>query len=104
MPAEHRTHERFERRLRVRFEWNGQQRDAVTRNISLGGMFIVLNGDFPPIGSELTVRFRLPALKQDTEAASVVRWTDADGIGIQFSGLRAKEVWALNQLFKAGTP
>jgi hypothetical protein len=29
-----------------------------------------------------------------------VRWADAKGIGIQFDGLRAQEVWALNEYFK----
>ena len=82
----------------MRFEHNAVVREAVTRNISVGGMFIVLPGDFPPIGTELKVRVRLPALKDDTELAVTVRWTHADGIGVQFGQLRAREAWALNKL------
>lgn len=82
----------------MRFEHNAVVREAVTRNISIGGMFIVLPGDFPSIGTELKVRVRLPALKDDTELTVTVRWTHADGIGVQFGQLRAKEAWAINKL------
>lgn len=88
----------------MRFSWNGAQREAVTKNISLGGMFIVLPGEFPAIGSELKLRVRLPALKDDTELVVTVRWTHADGIGVQFGPLRAREVWALNKLLAEPKP
>ena len=39
-------------------------------------------------------------LKDDAEIAGTVRWIKDGAIGIQFGSLRAKEVWALNQMFR----
>ena len=32
---------------------------------------------------------------------AVVRWQKPDGVGVQFGQLRARDVWALNQLFRS---
>jgi hypothetical protein len=34
------------------------------------------------------------------EVGATVRWGDAKGVGLQFDGLRARDVWALNEYFK----
>ena len=74
--------------------------DAV--DISEGGAFL-RSELLLEVGEELEVRFRLPALKEDTESTTTVRWNKPDGIGVQFGSLRALEVWGLNQLFKTLT-
>ena len=72
---------------------------GITRNVSLGGMFIETSEDLT-FGTQVRLRMRLPALKEQTEVPATVRWITPEGIGIQFGSLRALEVWALNQLFK----
>lgn len=94
-----RAYERFERHLRVRVSFDGREIVAVSRDISLGGIFLVTQ-EKVPISSEVKLHFRLPALKVESEISATVRFQNDDGIGLQFAQLRAKEVWALNQLFK----
>lgn len=78
---------------------DGDDVEGTAVNISLGGMYIVTEGR-AAFGTTVTARFRLPALKEDTECQIVIRWKKPDGIGGQFGSLRAKEVWAMNQFFK----
>lgn len=73
--------------------------ECVTRNISLGGMYLV-TGSPLDYGTEVTLEFHVPALKEDVNVGAVVRFAQPDGMGIQFGSLRAREVWGLNQLFK----
>ncbi len=98
-----RVHERYDCDLDVTVYHGGRQIPAKAANISLGGMYLVM-GEQIPYGAEVKVRFRLPALKEDTESTTTVRWNKPDGIGVQFGSLRALEVWGLNQLFKTLSP
>jgi hypothetical protein len=34
------------------------------------------------------------------DVGGTVRWSNAEGVGVQFDGLRARDVWALNEYFK----
>jgi hypothetical protein len=95
-----RVHERYECDLDVTVYHEGRAISAKAANISLGGMYLVM-AEQVPYGSEVKIRFRLPALKEDTESLTTVRWNKPDGIGVQFGSLRALEVWGLNQLFKS---
>lgn len=92
-----RVHERFEYELPVTVVHEGAEHEAVTQNISLGGMYLVTRAGLK-YGAQVKLRFRLPALKEPTECTGTVRWTKEDGIGVQFGSLRALEVWGLNQL------
>jgi hypothetical protein len=94
-----RVHERYESDLDVTVYHEGREIAAKASNLSLGGMYLVMDEQIP-YGSQVKVRFRLPALKEDTETTTIVRWNKPDGIGVQFGSLRALEVWGLNQLFK----
>lgn len=96
---EMRIHHRHEVALEVTWSHDGAERTGTTANVSLGGMFIKTL-ESPPFHSTVRVRFRIPALRQDTNVDAHVRWVEAAGFGIQFIGLRAIEVWGLNQLFK----
>ena len=52
-----------------------------------------------------TIEYRpLRIQPEDTDVVVTVRWKTPEGLGVQFGSLRALEVWALNQLFKAAEP
>jgi hypothetical protein len=53
-----------------------------------------------PFGADVEVVLRLPALKEEITIQAVARWHQDGGVGVSFKSMRAREVWALNQLFK----
>ncbi len=67
-------------------------------NLSLGGAF--LDHQRLPMGDRVLLSFRLPGHDDAIKTQSTVRWTTQDGIGVQFDGLRARDVWALNRYFE----
>lgn len=69
--------------------------------MSLGGMFVYTDAKVP-FGADVKICLTIPALKEETNLDAVARWHDQGGVGLSFKGMRAREVWALNQLFKAG--
>jgi hypothetical protein len=99
-----RVQQRFDLQLPVTIEHQGQLHSGTTRNISLGGMFIDLPARIP-LGDPVLVRFTIPRLTDPVQTQGHVRWVDGQsGLGIQFAGLRAREVWALQQLFQSAKP
>ena len=94
-----RVHERYECDLDVTVYHGDRVIAAKAANLSLGGMYLLMDEQIP-YGTQVKIRFRLPVLKEDTEAVTIVRWNKPDGVGVQFGSLRALEVWGLNQLFK----
>jgi uncharacterized protein (TIGR02266 family) len=106
--AEHfrRIDPRYERQLDVEVVSEGKKHTSRTVNISLGGMF--LDSAAPlEIGATVQLRFALPTQPEPVEVAGDVRWVVKkdganNGIGIRFQGLRARDVWALNQFFQTG--
>jgi len=94
-----RVHERYVCELPIVLIHGEREYPGTATNISLGGMYVVTDA-LIEYGTTIKARFRLPALKEDTECDVVVRWKKPDGVGAQFGSLRAKEVWGLNQLFK----
>lgn len=98
-----RTQQRHDIRLPVDFSHEGKSFQGQSRNISLGGMFIETTASLP-FGGIVTVKFAIPSLKEPIEVQSEIRWIEnkdgvVEGIGVQFRGLRAKHVWALNKFF-----
>lgn len=88
--------------ITVRYE-TGELTGA-TRNISLGGVFVEAEQRFP-FGARVSVRFNVPTQEEAVEVEGHVRWTETEegvqrGFGIQFDGLRARDVWALNKFFE----
>jgi len=75
--------------------------ECVTKNISLGGMYLITEEELP-YGTNVELELYLPALKEEVTLSATVRWSKPDGIGVQFGTLRAREVWAFNQLFREG--
>ena len=99
MTTGRRVHERYERSLKVTLRTGGTLIECVTRNISLGGMYLITQEELP-YGTPVELELYLPALKEDVTLAATVRWNKPDGLGVQFGSLRAREVWAFNQLFR----
>ena len=95
-----RVHERFACELPVTVLAGDREIETTASNVSLGGMYL-LTDERLEYGTEVKVRFRVPALKEDAEPRATVRWQRNDGFGVQFGSLRAIEVWALNQFFKS---
>lgn len=94
-----RAHERYEHRLDVVVKHPEGEISCVTQNISLGGMSLLCEEQLA-YGVVVELRFSLPALKDEVRTEATVRWVKDDGFGVQFGSLRAREVWALNQLFR----
>jgi len=98
-----RVHERYDRRLKVTVIHDDGEIETISKNISLGGMYLISEAEIA-YGSAVKLKLYLPALKESAVIEAVVRWHKPDGIGVQFGSLRAREVWAFNQLFKESTP
>ena len=94
-----RTRQRFDCEFPVQVISGEGELYGRTVNLSLGGMLLQID---PPLGygERVTVRFRLPALAVDTEVEAIVRWSGGSQNGLQFGSMRARDVWALNRLFK----
>ncbi|PRP95665.1 PilZ domain protein [Enhygromyxa salina] len=101
-PSERRDNQRFEVAVVVRVYMGDRAVDWPSEDISAGGMRLTVDGEAPKIGEHLKVSFKLPLLAAPIEAEGEVRWVDRGTptlCGIQFStGLRAREVWAINRL------
>ncbi len=94
-----RAQQRYDIEIPVVLTHEGQSYNTATRNMSLGGLFMNLNVPIP-FGAVVRVSFSLPELDTPVEVDAHVRWVQPDvGIGVQYVGLRAREVWALQQLF-----
>ena len=78
---------------------DGAGRDATMVNLSLGGALLEV-GSKLPMGQRLQINFRVPSMADPIDIGATVRWADAKGVGLQFDGLRARDVWALNEYFK----
>jgi hypothetical protein len=94
-----RKQQRYDRRLEVEVVIDGVARTSVTRNISLGGLYLESDTKIP-LGVRAQLRFRIPTQKDDIAVGGTVRWTDGTGFGVQFDGLRARDVYALGKFFE----
>ncbi|HKA88572.1 MAG TPA: PilZ domain-containing protein [Haliangiales bacterium] len=94
---EERASERFELRLAVNVALGERRFTTETANVSLGGAFL-LTEEKPPLGTKLALQISLPSQKELVQVGATVRWVDTNGIGVQFDGLRARDVWALGKL------
>ncbi len=68
-------------------------------NLSIGGALI--RRPRLPLGVRLDIRFRVPNLDDNISTGAVVRWSTDDEVGIQFDGLRPRDVWALSKYFES---
>ena len=78
---------------------NGTTSDCTVVNLSLGGALVAAHTKYP-MGQRLHIAFSVPAPLHAIEVGGTVRWSNTDGVGVQFDGLRARDVWALSEFFK----
>jgi hypothetical protein len=77
----------------------GDARPMTVSNISLGGALVSTGTRFS-MGQRVQIAFTIPTLDTPIEVGAVVRWSDEKVTGLQFDGLRARDVWGLNKLFE----
>lgn len=68
-------------------------------NLSLGGALVSATSRYA-MGERVQISFRVPTVEEAIDVGATVRWADNQSVGIQFDGLRARDVWALNEYFK----
>lgn len=68
-------------------------------NLSVGGA--QLAHARLPMGARLHVTFSVPTMVDAIVIGAVVRWSSDVEIGVQFDGLRPKDVWALSKYFES---
>ena len=73
--------------------------DCMMLNLSLGGSLVTANAKYG-MGQRVELEFRVPTMADAIKVGGTVRWSNPDGVGVQFDGLRARDVWALNEYFK----
>lgn len=104
--SERRKHSRWEGRVLVDLEDpSGIIFEAVGLNIGAGGMCLIFpDAPSPTVGAEYDVSFQLPTLDDRVHNAIEVRWVDpvrTKLCGAAFlEGLRAVEIYTLNELLK----
>ena len=100
MPANRRTSTRHQVELpctlRVAGD-SGPPADLELVNLSIGGA--LLRRRRLPLGARVEVAFRIPTLEDSISTGAVVRWSTDDEVGLQFDGLRPRDVWALSKYF-----
>jgi len=104
------------RRVEVRYrvvengEAGAEQR-AFTKNIGVGGAFIITADPAPP-GSELQIVVAVPESQRAIEVTADVRWIvdgkhdepqREHGMGVKFAGLDVDQLLALNEYFASLT-
>lgn len=67
-------------------------------NLSIGGALI--QRPRLALGARVEVSFRVPTLAETISTGAVVRWSTDDEVGVQFDGLRPRDVWALSKFFE----
>jgi len=68
-------------------------------NLSLGGALIAAGAKLS-MGQRVSITFPIPTQTEEVEIGATVRWSDDKATGLQFDGLRARDVWALNKFFE----
>ncbi|HEY5926087.1 MAG TPA: PilZ domain-containing protein [Kofleriaceae bacterium] len=100
MADNRRTATRHDVSLAAKLTLDGTQREATVMNLSLGGA-LVNAGAKLAMGQRVQIAFAVPTLETPIEVGATVRWSDAKTTGLQFDGLRARDVWALNKFFES---
>jgi hypothetical protein len=95
---------RSSKRFAVALELELRRGDALSRarmrNLSIGGLSLEADEKLAA-GEKLQLRFRIPGQREPVEVMGIVRWQDGTDIGVQFDGLRARDVWALGKYFES---
>jgi hypothetical protein len=99
MSENKRTTPRFPVELVVEIGFSGAWEQASTGNVSLGGFYLATDRRLE-VGTKVRIRLSLPGTTK-IESEAIVRWHDTGGMGLQFDGLRARDVYALGKYLEA---
>lgn len=97
--ADNRRQTRHDVAIPTKLTIDGTSTDCTMLNLSLGGALLAAHARYA-MGQRMQVSFNVPTMVEPIEIVATVRWANADGVGIQFDGLRARDVWAINEYFK----
>ena len=103
MTDNRRTATRHAVSLPATFVIDGAPQPCTVMNLSLGGALFSMAGTLA-MGQRVSISFAVPTIDQAIEVGATVRWSDDKATGIQFDGLRARDVWALNKYFEQLSP
>ena len=65
-------------------------------NLSLGGALLIGSAKLA-MEQRVYLAFSVPTMNEPIAVGATARWSDDNATGIQFDGLRAREVWGLNE-------
>lgn len=97
---EHRKSARHDVDIPATFTVRGEAIETRISNLSVGGALLAYDAKLPA-AERVSLSFSIPTHTSAIDVGAVVRWCGGDAIGVQFDGLRAKEVWALNKYFES---
>jgi hypothetical protein len=97
--ADNRRQSRHEVSIPTKIVVDGAPNDCTMLNISLGGALLAAHAKYA-MGQRAQISFHVPTMTEAIEVGATIRWSNRDGVGLQFDGLRARDVWALNEYFK----
>ena len=98
MGQNRRTQTRHEVSILSTLTIEGVAQDCTMVNLSLGGAFVVHHK--VAMGVMCKIAFTVPTQVEAIEVEAIVRWCTELGVGVQFEGLRAKDVYALGKYFE----
>jgi Tfp pilus assembly protein PilZ len=97
--ADNRRQTRHKVSIPVTLTIDGTPNDCTMLNLSLGGALVAAKTRYA-LGQRMQISFRVPTMTDAIDIGATVRWSTSEGVGVQFDGLRARDVWALNEYFK----
>ncbi len=103
MADNRRTSTRHAVSIAASFTIEAAKTPCTVMNLSLGGALFSMVGKLS-MGQRLTISFVVPTMDEAIEVGAIVRWSDDKATGVQFDGLRARDVWALNKYFEQLPP
>jgi hypothetical protein len=96
-PQTRRENQRYEVDFEAEVTRGGTTVRGRVRNASLGGLYLEVQ-PLPRLGDKVAIRFSVGG--HVVEGMAVVRWNGHGGAGVQFDGLRARDVYALGKYFE----
>ena len=75
----------------------GEWRDGVGKDVSVGGMFVETSTP-APFGAEIELAVQLPGDDDVFTLPGVVRWVRPGGMGVQFGLLGARETHVITEI------
>ena len=104
-PNTKRINQRHEVQIPMKIIIDTTEKEVIIQNISVGGLYFEDIGDYKR-KDVYKISFSIPTMDKPIECEIIIRWvetlnleTDLKGIGAQFLGITAKEVWSMSKYF-----